>query len=84
VTPGFGGPKPPLLALPTSTENCTLLPLQPDHNSTRPGGETEYFYLYRISYAWYSFLGTEVLPYFCLLQLLVVIIHILYVFTTVK
>ena len=57
--PGFGGPKPPAPKLPMSTDNCTLLPLLPTNSTTTSGGEDEeeYFYLYRISYAWYSFLG---------------------------
>ena len=55
---GFGGPKPPAPALPVSTANCSSADHQMS-NMTSPGQEEapEYFYLYRISYAWTSTIG---------------------------
>ena len=69
---GFGGPKPPAPALPVSTANCSSAALVTSHqmtNMTRPDQEEapEYFYLYRISYAWTSAIG-------CLITVLVGII----------
>ena len=59
---GFGGPKPPAPALPVSTANCSSANLVTSHqmsNMTSPEQEEapEYFYLYRISYAWTSAIG---------------------------
>jgi len=55
---GFGGPKPSQIKLPVSTDNCT------DTVLDAPGAAAEdiplsdqYFYLYRISYAWTSAIG---------------------------
>ena len=60
---GFGGPKPPAPALPVSSANCsapgdtgqvvTSHPMSSDMSQDTP----EYFYLYRISYAWTSAIG---------------------------
>ena len=59
---GFGGPKPPASALPVSAANCsapgdtqvvTSHPMTPDMTQDTP----EYFYPYRISYAWTSAIG---------------------------
>ena len=59
---GFGGPKPPAPALPVTTANCSSADLVTSHqmsNMTCPDQEEapEYFYLYRISYAWTSAIG---------------------------
>jgi len=51
---GFGGPKPPSPKLPVSVANCSAPITLPENH---PGGDTEYFYLYRISYAWTCCLG---------------------------
>ena len=58
---GFGGPKPPRTGLEVSLSNCS------NTNFTEPAGETltvtqpdQYFYLYRISYAWTSAIGFSV------------------------
>jgi len=51
---GFGGPKPPPVKLPVSVANCTIPIDPPAQNPTNP---SEYFYLYRISYAWTCCLG---------------------------
>ena len=60
---GFGGPKPPPPTLPVSAANCstpgdtgqvvTRHPMTSDMSQDTP----EYFYLYRISYAWTSAIG---------------------------
>jgi len=70
---GFGGPKPPRSKLPVSVANCSLGLVEggdrPLHTpldtmmanmtvaGTPPTEEEEYFYLYRISYAWTSAIG---------------------------
>ena len=58
---GFGGPKPPAPVLPVSTANCSSDLVTSHHlpNMTSPDQEEapEYFYLYRISYAWTSAIG---------------------------
>ena len=70
---GFGGPKPPRSKLPVSVANCSLGLVEggdrPLHTpldtmmanmtvaGTPPTKEEEYFYLYRISYAWTSAIG---------------------------
>ena len=63
---GFGGPKPPLSGLEVSLSNCSL---SSDRNFTQVAGGTgtervrepeQYFYLYRISYAWTSAIGFTV------------------------
>ena len=51
---GFGGPKPPPVKLPVSVANCSVPIDPPEQNPTNP---SEYFYLYRISYAWTCCLG---------------------------
>ena len=58
---GFGGPKPPLSGLEVSLSNCS------DTNFTAAAGgnltvtqSEQYFYLYRISYAWTSAIGFSV------------------------
>ncbi|GLH06851.1 Putative sodium-dependent multivitamin transporter [Gryllus bimaculatus] len=60
---GFGGPKPPLRKLPTTTDGCfegnltfftTATPVTPTEPNTSSG---EYFYLYSLSYLWYIVLG---------------------------
>jgi sodium-coupled monocarboxylate transporter 8/12 len=51
---GFGGPKPPTVKLPVSVANCTVPITLPE---IEPNSPTEYFYLYRISYAWTCCLG---------------------------
>uniref|UniRef100_A0A6M2DZL7 Putative sodium-dependent multivitamin transporter n=1 Tax=Xenopsylla cheopis TaxID=163159 RepID=A0A6M2DZL7_XENCH len=58
---GFGGPKPPPKTLPVSTQGC------PYNNGThtyhhfsstlKSDNDSDYFYLYRLSYLWYSVLG---------------------------
>ena len=63
---GFGGPKPPASPLPVSAANCSLpddAELVTSHQMMSPSNLTsvteapEYFYLYRISYAWTSAIG---------------------------
>ena len=63
---GFGGPKPPAVPLPVSAANCSLpddADLVTSHQMMSPSNLTsvteapEYFYLYRISYAWTSAIG---------------------------
>ena len=53
---GFGGPKPPSTKLAVSVANCSVAV-----DSTTPvdtsSDSTEYFYLYRISYAWTCCIG---------------------------
>ena len=58
---GFGGPKPPTPGLEVTTRNCSHT------NLTEAVGESlgvrepdQYFYLYRISYAWTSAIGFSV------------------------
>lgn len=51
---GFGGPKPPTVKLPVSVSNCSEPITLPEQKTSDPA---EYFYLYRISYAWTCFLG---------------------------
>lgn len=51
---GFGGPKPPPSKLPVSVANCSVPFIEPENT---PSDTTEYFYLYRISYAWTCCLG---------------------------
>ena len=51
---GFGGPKPPPIKLPVSVANCSVPITDPENI---PSNTTEYFYLYRISYAWTCCLG---------------------------
>ncbi|XP_059469784.1 putative sodium-dependent multivitamin transporter [Neocloeon triangulifer] len=58
---GFGGPKPPPPYLPVSTEGCE----DPTYRLLRMANATtaaikddsEYFYLYRLSYMWYVVIG---------------------------
>ena len=68
---GFGQPKPPVVPLPLSVSGCgnatsaapmtsmpTTTPLSvEDDISSVAEDEASYFYLYRISYAWYATLG---------------------------
>ena len=58
---GFGGPKPPPPVLPVTTANCSsdLVTSHQMSSMTSPDQEEapEYFYLYRISYAWTSAIG---------------------------
>lgn len=51
---GFGGPKPPPVKLPVSVANCSIHIEPPEYNLSNT---SEYFYLYRISYAWTCCLG---------------------------
>merc|ERR1719347_677756 len=51
---GFGGPKPPPVKLSVSVSNCSVPITLPDPMPTNPD---DYFYLYRISYAWTCCLG---------------------------
>jgi len=51
---GFGGPKPPSPKLPVSVANCSAPITLPENH---PSSDAEYFYLYRISYAWTCCLG---------------------------
>lgn len=61
---GFGQPKPPVKMLTFSTEGCTAttfldvvgntLPVSP---LAEPVADSDYFYLYRLSYMWYCVLG---------------------------
>ena len=53
---GFGGPKPPPVKLPVSTDNCTESISIDGRSQTMPEPD-QYFYLYRISYAWTSAIG---------------------------
>ncbi|EZA62320.1 hypothetical protein DMN91_010630 [Ooceraea biroi] len=61
----FGQPRPMPPTLPTSTEGCkgnnlanvTISVAQNFTNFSRSTGDSSYFYLYRISYMWYSVLG---------------------------
>ncbi|KAI9589534.1 putative sodium-dependent multivitamin transporter [Glossina fuscipes] len=66
---GFGQPRPPIPTLPLNADNCPahklthieeiflpqLIPSNMKQKATDQ--ETDYFYLYRISYMWYSVLG---------------------------
>jgi len=58
---GFGGPKPPPIRLPVSTDNCTEAVLLDVSEASATTDEVtlsdQYFYLYRISYAWTSAIG---------------------------
>ncbi|XP_025404788.1 putative sodium-dependent multivitamin transporter [Sipha flava] len=58
---GFGGPKPPIENLPTSTEACTVVTNRSSSNASGlPLGDfhhDDYMYLYRISYMYYIVLG---------------------------
>ncbi|XP_073848116.1 putative sodium-dependent multivitamin transporter [Musca autumnalis] len=67
---GFGGPKPPPVTLPVSDEGClkanvtlvaeSLSLVEDIFNSTTPANipaPKEYFWLYRLSYLWFSVLG---------------------------
>ena len=54
---GFGGPKPPAPVLPVTTANCSSADLVTNMTSTDQEEASEYFYLYRISYAWTSAIG---------------------------
>ncbi|CAB3384428.1 Hypothetical predicted protein [Cloeon dipterum] len=58
---GFGGPKPPPPYLPVSTEGCedpVFAALQlVNATSTALKDDSEYFYLYRLSYMWYVVIG---------------------------
>ena len=64
-TIGFGGPKPPAPRLSVSTEGCPkVLPVQQTQvlNQTTIQDLSldptpEYYYLYKISYAWYAMIG---------------------------
>eukprot|EP00092_Neocalanus_flemingeri_P018992 GFUD01020577.1.p1 GENE.GFUD01020577.1~~GFUD01020577.1.p1 ORF type:complete len:565 (-),score=132.36 GFUD01020577.1:115-1809(-) len=51
---GFGGPKPPSSKLAVSVANCSVALATPTETF---GSSTEYFYLYRISYAWTCCIG---------------------------
>ena len=53
---GFGGPKPPPNKLPVSVSNCTEAFVEDVASSVSQNSE-DYFYLYRISYAWTSAIG---------------------------
>ncbi|XP_058806099.1 putative sodium-dependent multivitamin transporter [Phymastichus coffea] len=66
----FGQPRPPLIPLPSSTLGCDNSPLSTDiFNTTEPVTELlvspssylSYFYLYRISYMWYSAIGFTIM-----------------------
>ena len=54
---GFGGPKPPPNKLQVSVSNCTEAFIEDDNMSSNTQDSVEYFYLYRISYAWTSAIG---------------------------
>ena len=59
---GLAAPSPTAPALPVTTANCSSADLVTSHqmsNMTCPDQEEapEYFYLYRISYAWTSAIG---------------------------
>ncbi|XP_035780997.1 putative sodium-dependent multivitamin transporter [Anopheles albimanus] len=68
---GFGQPRPPLKTLDFSTEDCSdfggfnetarvLLPIAMAQRATandEPRDDSGYFYLYRLSYLWFSVLG---------------------------
>ena len=58
---GFGGPEPRPQPLQLSTDNCTgvIASAAEDLSQAKSisDGDQEYFYLYRISYAWYAMLG---------------------------
>jgi len=58
---GFGGPKPPPIRLPVSTDNCTEAVLLDVSEASATTDDVtlsdQYFYLYRISYAWTSAIG---------------------------
>ncbi|XP_011686236.1 PREDICTED: putative sodium-dependent multivitamin transporter [Wasmannia auropunctata] len=60
----FGQPRPIPPKLPTTIEGCdnsianmTMSVLQNGTSFSKSTGDSSYFYLYRISYLWYSFLG---------------------------
>ncbi|KAJ8687394.1 hypothetical protein QAD02_023188 [Eretmocerus hayati] len=63
----FGQPRPMTVSLPTSIDGCPIETLESDHaNNTSSSltsqsftspSDTDYFYLYRISYIWYSAIG---------------------------
>ena len=59
---GFGGPKPPLAGLEVSLSNCSNTNLTDPAGGTLPvtQSDDQYFYLYRISYAWTSAIGFSV------------------------
>ena len=58
---GFGGPKPSQIKLPVSTDNCTEAVLLDVSEASATTDDVtlsdQYFYLYRISYAWTSAIG---------------------------
>uniref|UniRef100_A0A6E8VIC7 Sodium-dependent multivitamin transporter n=1 Tax=Anopheles coluzzii TaxID=1518534 RepID=A0A6E8VIC7_ANOCL len=62
---GFGQPRPPLKTLDFSVEDCsefggynqTSLPLAMAQRAAEPRDDSDYFYLYRLSYLWFSVLG---------------------------
>ncbi|XP_063222396.1 putative sodium-dependent multivitamin transporter isoform X7 [Bacillus rossius redtenbacheri] len=73
----FGGPKPPVITLPISTEGCTNQPNVSDAGSSaelyrqsdtifntsvsqlvsNESSDSNYFYLYKLSYLWYVVIG---------------------------
>lgn len=61
---GFGGPKPPPPYLPVSIEGCSSTLLLNSTFSTMSAAklvdETEYFWLFKLSYMWYCVLGFTV------------------------
>ena len=68
---GFGRPRPIPTKLIVSTESCTAHPIlsaevafpnatvidEPPPTPLKPDDNSDYFYLYRISYAWYACIG---------------------------
>ena len=58
---GFGGPKPPSVKLPVSIANCTDTESLDSSSPVDAGKPQEYFYLYRISYAWTSAIGNQLI-----------------------
>ncbi|XP_043283568.1 putative sodium-dependent multivitamin transporter [Venturia canescens] len=60
----FGSPKPPVLKLPVSIDGCpnsthadTIAYMEQVNATYKLAHEKEYFYLYRISYMWYTPIG---------------------------
>ena len=57
---GFGGPKPPSVRLPVSVANCSNV-ADITKQLDAATSDDQYFYLYRISYAWTSAIGKCIL-----------------------
>lgn len=59
---GFGQPKPPVTALPVSVDHCNVTMADSAAGNLTlsdpdSGSPSSYFYLYRLSYAWYAAIG---------------------------